>query len=75
MINVTDGTCQSQPKISEVTSKSCQLHTNVNVGLSSLESSRKRAGCVSLVGEDMVHRIGSARTQQGGPAAPQEEVD
>lgn len=51
------------------------LLTNVNVGLGSLESSRKRTSCVSLAGENMVHWVSSARTQQGGPAAPQEEVD
>lgn len=50
-----------------------QDHTNVNVGLVTLESSgQPTAG--HLVAEDMVDGVDGSRTQQGGPASARQEV-
>jgi hypothetical protein len=49
--------------------------TNVNMGLSTLESSSQSTSSQLVAGEDVVNRVGGARAQQGGAAGARQEVN
>jgi hypothetical protein len=72
VIDVTNGTWKLGLTLKFVM-RDMMSHTNVNMGLVTLESSgQTTAG--DLVAEDMVDGVNGSRTQQGGPAGARQKV-